>query len=113
MKNKKSLGRTIGKAVFAITLLTIIVLVVCSYASTKRLLTQRNQLAQQSAAESLMNSNNSFRSSTQKELSRLTSESAFNGKNSMIAKSSSFCVMLKMLMLKSSIVVLQLLMDII
>jgi methyl-accepting chemotaxis protein len=79
MKNKKSLGRIIGKAVFAITLLTIIVLVVCSYASTKRLLTQRNQLTQQSAAESLMSSNNSFRNSTQKELNRLVNENAFNG----------------------------------
>lgn len=81
MKNKKSLGKLIGKAVFAITLLTIIVLVVCSYVSTKRLLTQRNQLTQQSAAESLMSSNNSFRNSTQKELNRLVNENAFNGKN--------------------------------
>lgn len=50
---------------------------VCSYASTKRLLTQRNQLSQQSAVQSVVASDTNFKTETQKELIRLVSESVF------------------------------------
>ncbi|KRM06007.1 methyl-accepting chemotaxis sensory transducer [Liquorilactobacillus ghanensis DSM 18630] len=80
MKSKKSLGKIIGETVLGVTLLTIIVLVVSSYYSTRKLLTQRNQLSQQSAVQSVMSSNNNFKDSTQKELIRLSSENAFSNK---------------------------------
>ncbi|KRM06009.1 methyl-accepting chemotaxis sensory transducer [Liquorilactobacillus ghanensis DSM 18630] len=77
MKNNKSLGKTIGKAIFGITLLTIIVLVVSSYISTKNLLTKRNQLSQQSAVNTLVATNNSLQTSTEQELEKLAAASMF------------------------------------
>ncbi|MFT9452224.1 methyl-accepting chemotaxis protein [Liquorilactobacillus ghanensis] len=75
--NNKSLGKTIGKAIFGITLLTIIVLVVSSYISTKNLLTKRNQLSQQSAVNTLIATNNSLQTSTEQELEQLAASSMF------------------------------------
>ena len=77
MKNNKSLGKIIGKAVLGITLLTIIVLVTSSYLSTKKLLTQRNQLSQQSAVNTLVSTNSSLQSSTERELEQLADSSVF------------------------------------
>ncbi|MFT8726824.1 MAG: methyl-accepting chemotaxis protein [Liquorilactobacillus ghanensis] len=77
MKNNKSLGKIIGKAVLGITLLTIIVLVTSSYLSTKKLLTQRNQLSQQSAVNTLVSTNSSLQSSTEQELEQLADSSVF------------------------------------
>jgi methyl-accepting chemotaxis protein len=81
MKSKQSLGKFIGKLLFGITLLTIIVLMVCSYASTKKLLTTRNQLSQQSAVDALVTSNHNLQSSTNSELEKLAGSSIFNQQN--------------------------------
>ena len=77
MKSKKSLGRIIWTLLFGITLLTIIVMLVCSYASTKKLLTDRNRLSQQSAVNALVASNDSLQNSTEKELEELANSSVF------------------------------------
>lgn len=78
---KQSLGKLIGKIVFSVTLLTVLVLMVSFYISSTRLLTQRNLLSQQSATQSLISNNNNFKVSTQKELIRLSSEKTFSGKS--------------------------------
>ncbi|MFT8668638.1 MAG: methyl-accepting chemotaxis protein [Liquorilactobacillus hordei] len=78
---KKSLGKLIGKIVFSITLVTVAVLMVSLYISTTRLLTQRNLLSQQSAAQSLLRNNSNFKDSTQRELFRLAAGKVFNSKS--------------------------------
>ncbi|MFT8883580.1 MAG: methyl-accepting chemotaxis protein [Liquorilactobacillus hordei] len=78
---KKSLGKLIGKIVFSITLVTVAVLMVSLYISTTRLLTQRNLLSQQSAAQSLLRNNSNFKDSTQRELFRLSAGKVFNSKS--------------------------------
>ncbi|KRL05229.1 hypothetical protein FC92_GL001546 [Liquorilactobacillus hordei DSM 19519] len=78
---KKSLGKYIGKIVFSITLVTVAVLMVSLYISTTRLLTQRNLLSQQSAAQSLLRNNSNFKDSTQRELFRLAAGKVFNSKS--------------------------------
>ncbi|MDN7145983.1 methyl-accepting chemotaxis protein [Liquorilactobacillus mali] len=78
---KKSLGRLIGEIVFSVTLLTILVLMASFYISMTKLLTQRNLFSQQSAVESLVNSNKNFKVSTQKELIKLSKGATFNGKS--------------------------------
>jgi methyl-accepting chemotaxis protein len=52
-------------------------MLVCSYASTKKLLTDRNQLSQQSAVNALVASNDSLQNSTEKELEELANSSVF------------------------------------
>ncbi|MCP0887999.1 methyl-accepting chemotaxis protein [Ligilactobacillus sp. WILCCON 0076] len=77
MKKKHSLGKYIGKMLFLITFITILVLMVSSYISTKNLLTERNQLSQQSAANALVKSSNNLKSSTETELQKIAKNKAF------------------------------------
>lgn len=80
MKKKHGLGKTVGIILTITALVTIVVVLIGSYIVTKRLLTERNELSQQSATQSLIANNNNLRNATKTELIKLSSENAFKSK---------------------------------
>lgn len=80
MKKKRSLGKIVGMMLTVTTLIAIILVLISSYIATSKLLTERNALSQQSAAQSLVANNNNLRDATKTELAKLSSENAFKGK---------------------------------
>ncbi|MCP0886658.1 methyl-accepting chemotaxis protein [Ligilactobacillus sp. WILCCON 0076] len=81
MKKKKSrsMGGYVSVLLIAITLLTIVVMLVSSYITTSDLLTKRNLLSQQSATSAVMSDRANLRNSTESALKNLAATSLFDG----------------------------------
>lgn len=83
MKKKKSrsMGGYVSVLLIAITLLTIVVMLVSSYITTSDLLTKRNLLSQQSATSAVMSDRESLHNSTETALKKIAATSLFTSQN--------------------------------
>lgn len=80
MKKDKGFGKVLSLLLMSSAIITIIIMLVSSFISTKSLLTKRNNLSQQSATEALLTYDSNLSLSAQDELHNLSNSSVFNQK---------------------------------